>query len=178
MDETITPLPIGSEAPDFELVDVLSGKTVRLSGLRGAIVVLNFWSGECAWSRLYDEYFIQRAPRWAQQDIWLLHISSNANEEAQDVAEAAAELGVNAPILYDGDQRVANAYGAQTTPHVFVIAPDGRIAYQGAVDDRRFGQHEATVNYLDSAIGALLLGVEPDPAETPAYGCTIVREYE
>ncbi len=177
MDETIIPLPVGSEAPDFELLDVLSGETVRLSGLRGAIVVLNFWSGECAWSRLYDEYFSQRAPRWAQQDIWLLHISSNANEDANDIAEAAAELGVAGPILHDVGHTVADAYGAQTTPHIFVIAPDGRIAYQGAVDDRRFGQQEATINYLDNAIGALLLGVDPDPAETPAYGCAIVREY-
>lgn len=174
-DYEISPLPAGSEAPDFELEDILSGDHVRLSALRGAVVVLNFWSGECPWSRQYDEYFSQRAPRWADQDIWLLHISSNASEEPADVEEAAAELGIEQPILWDAGNAVADAYGAQTTPHVFVVGPEGWIVYQGAVDDRSFRQREATINYLDAAIGALLGGFEPDPANTPAYGCAIVR---
>jgi len=70
---------------------------------------------------------------------------------------------------------VADAYGAQTTPHAFLIGSDGRLLYQGAVDDRSFRQRQATTNYLDAAVSALLAGRSPDPASTPAYGCTLVR---
>ncbi len=175
--EDITPLSVGSLAPDFSLTDVLSGETYTLGALRGEMVVLNFWSGECPWSRLYDEYFARRGVEWAEQGIWLLHISSNANETAPDIEEAAYELGINMPVLHDPANAVADAYGALTTPHVFLISPHGRIAYQGAVDDRTFRQREPTVNYLDAAIEAVLAGRTPNPANTPAYGCAIVRDY-
>ncbi len=176
-DTDITPLPVGSLAPDFKLVDILSGEPYTLRDLRGEIVVLNFWSGECPWSRHFDAYFNERAPLWAQAGIWMLHISSNANEEPTDTEEAVEELGVEQPILDDPGNVVADAFGAQTTPHVFVIDPTGRVAYQGAIDDRSFRQREATVNYLDAALEALDAGRDPDPAETPAYGCTIVRDF-
>lgn len=173
----IVPLSPGEEAPGFTLTDIFSGEEVQLGALRGQVVVLNFWSGECPWSRQYDAIFAVRAAEWAEQGIRLLHIESNANEPPEEAARRAVELGVNAPILHDPRNEVADAYGALTTPHAFVIDPAGRVAYQGAVDDRSFRQREATVNYLDAAVEALLSGQPPDPAETPAYGCTIVRHF-
>jgi peroxiredoxin len=178
MSEQIVPLPVGAVAPDFTLTDALSGETYSLSELAGQIVVLDFWSGECPWSRQYDAYFIERAPEWAAQGIVLLHINSNANETPADIDEVADELGISVPILHDTGNVVADAYGAVTTPHVFVVGPDGRLAYRGAVDDRSFRQREATVNYLDNALAALLAGQRPDPAETQPYGCAIMRQYD
>lgn len=173
----ITPLTPGTAAPDFKLTDILSGDEVRLSALRGQVVVLNFWSAECPWSRYYDEYFAVRASEWAGQGIWLLHIASNATESPDDIEQKAHELGVNAPVLYDPGNEVADAYGALTTPHLFVIDAGGVIVYQGAVDDRSFRQPEPTANYLDAALDAVRAHRLPDPAQTPAYGCTIVRDF-
>jgi peroxiredoxin len=178
MSEEIVPLPVGAVAPDFTLTDALSGETYSLSSLAGRIVVLDFWSGECPWSRQYDDYFIERAPKWAEQGIILLHIDSNADETPADIDEMAEEIGISAPILHDAGNAVADAYGAVTTPQVFVIGADGRLAYRGAVDDRSFRQREATVNYLDAALAALLAGQMPDPAETQPYGCAIMRQYD
>jgi len=178
MSEEIVPLPVGAVAPDFTLTDALSGETYSLSSLAGRIVVLDFWSGECPWSRQYDAYFIERAPKWAEQGIVLLHIDSNANETPADIDEMAEEIGISVPILHDEGNTVADAYGAVTTPQVFVIGADGRLAYRGAVDDRSFRQREATVNYLDAALAALLAGQMPDPAETQPYGCAITRQYD
>ncbi len=175
--DDITPITPGTLAPDFTLIDILSGEAVTLSALRGQIVVVNFWSGECPWSRGYDQYFNERLIDWAGQGVALIHINSNINEEPTDTEEAAAEYGIEAPILDDSDNLVADAFGALTTPHVYVITPDGLIAYQGAVDDRMF-RHDATVNTLDAAVDAVLNGQMPDPAETPAYGCTIVRRFD
>ena len=173
----ITPLSPGALAPDFTLPDVLSGLEVTLGTLRGQVVVLNFWSCECPWSRRYDEYFSKRASDWEEEGIRLLHVKSNFNESLDAVERQAVKSRVDAPILDDAEGRVADRFGARTTPHVFVIDEDGRIAYQGAIDDRDFRNDKATVNYLDKALDAVRAHQQPEPAETPAYGCAIVREY-
>ena len=71
---------------------------------------------------------------------------------------------------------MADAWGAQTTPHVFVVDEAGVLRYQGAVDDVTFRQREPKRFYVKEAVDALLAGRLPEIASTPAYGCTIVRE--
>lgn len=175
-DADIKPLSPGEAAPDFTLEDTLSGEAITLSAFAGEIVVLNFWSGECPWSRHYDAYFAERAPEWAESGVRLLHVKSNLNETPDDARQWAGDVEHAAPVLDDADGRVALAYGAQTTPHIFLLNGDRRVAYQGAMDDRSFRRREATINYLDAAIAAVRAHRAPDPAETPAYGCAIVRE--
>jgi peroxiredoxin len=175
---TPVPLPPGTPAPDFSLNDLLGGETFRMPDGRGQIVVLNFWSGECAWSRQYDAFFERRVPLWARNGVRLLHISSNDSETPESVREKAAEYGVSAPVLHDVGNIIADAYGAATTPHIFVIDAAGIIAYQGAVDDRTFRRREADVCFIDEAVRALLAGRRPDPAETLPYGCAIVRRFD
>jgi hypothetical protein len=65
-------------------------------------------------------------------------------------------------------------YGAQTTPHIFVLDPAGILRYQGAFDDKTFRKRQPKVSYTLNAVNALLKGNNPDPAETPPYGCTVV----
>jgi hypothetical protein len=76
----------------------------------------------------------------------------------------------------DAQGQVADLYGAITTPHVFILDREGILRYQGAVDNITFRKREATHFFLQEAVEALLAGRLPQPAETPAYGCTIVRE--
>lgn len=171
----ITPLPAGSIAPDFTLMDVISGRPVSLSALLGAGIVLDFWSVDCPWSRHYDDYFLERAAQWAPQGVMLVMIACNAGETIEQMQDMADAYGITNPILLDEGSRVADAYGAQTTPHVFVLDGAGQIIYQGAVDDRTFRQPEPTVNTLDAAVEALIAGQLPAISDTPAYGCAIVR---
>jgi hypothetical protein len=70
---------------------------------------------------------------------------------------------------------VAEQYRAQTTPHLFVIDREGILRYQGALDDTNFRQRNATRFFLREAVKAVLVGHDPDPAQTTPYGCTIVR---
>jgi hypothetical protein len=78
--------------------------------------------------------------------------------------------------LLDADGRVADLYSAITTPHVFILDREGILRYQGAVDNITFRKREATHFFLQEAVEALLAERLPEPAETPAYGCAIVRE--
>lgn len=164
-------LTIGAEAPDFLLRDI-DGHPHALSHYRGQLVVLNFWSAECPWSKRADEAMAQYARDWGNQLVWI-SIAPNANESAEDVRAEAAARGLPL-VLMDPARELTERYGAETTPHLFVIDPSGRLRYQGAFDDVQFRQPEPTRHYLKDAVDALLAGGEPEETITPAYGCTIV----
>lgn len=163
---------IGASAPPFELPDIRGGSH-RLSDYRGRIVVLEFWSAKCPWSARVDEDLAEQRPDWGDQ-IVLVHIASNVDEGVEGIREVSEDRGLSL-ILVDSDQRVADAYGAQTTPQFFLIDAEGMLRYQGSLDDADFRQREATQHYLMNAISAVMKGEEPDPAETAPYGCALVR---
>ncbi len=160
-------------APDFELPD-LHGSLHKLSAYLGRIIIINFWSAECPHSERTDRLMPELLAQWGEEVI-VLPIASNRNESVPMVAEVAKARHVPT-ILIDVTQAVADLYEAISTPHVFVIDPQGILRYRGAVDNVKFRQPKATRFYLQEVIGALLDGREPDLQETLAYGCAIVRE--
>ena len=166
-------MEIGVPAPDFTLSD-LDGNSHSLDGYRGRIVLVNFWSADCPWSERADSQFKSWLREWGERVV-LLTVASNANEPRQQVADIACQRGI-LPVLLDSGCRVADAWGAQTTPHAFVVDGSGILRYQGAVDDVTFRQREPRRLYVREAIDALLAGRLPEVASTPAYGCTIVRQ--
>ena len=165
-------LRIGEPAPSFELPD-LDGVPHRLEAYRGRIVVLNFWSAECPWSERADRALQPLLEGWGSR-VALLTIASNANEPLELLRHTAETRGL-LRVLHDAHQEAADRYGAQTTPHLFVVDAHGLLRYQGAFDDVTFRRRTPTRNYLEEAVEALLPGRAPDPAQTPPYGCTIVR---
>jgi peroxiredoxin len=164
-------LAAGAPAPDFELVD-LDGQRVALSDYRGRPVLINIWSAECPWAERADRALAGRLGQVA-----LLTIAPNENEPSGLLRQAAAERGL-APVLPDPGQRVARLYGAQTTPHYFLVDPGGRLAYQGALDDVTFRRRVPTRSYVLEAIAALESGRPVEVQETPGYGCAIVWDFE
>jgi peroxiredoxin len=160
-------------APDFELQD-LQGKHHKLGDHRGKIVIINFWSAECPHSERTDHYIVSLLERW-NGEVELFSIAANRNESLQLVELVAATRGIPR-VLVDAQGQVADLYDAITTPHVFILDREGILRYQGAVDNITFRKREATHFFLQEAVEALLAGRLPQPAETPAYGCTIVRE--
>jgi len=163
----------GDLAPDFKLPDLDSAPHM-LSDCRGQIVLVNFWSAECPWSERADNQFKLWQEGWGERVV-LLTIASNVNETPELIAKAAHRRGI-APVLLDSSCRVAESWGAQTTPHAFVVDEAGILRYQGAVDDVTFRQREPKRFYVKEAVDALLVGRLPEAASTPAYGCTIVRQ--
>lgn len=163
---------LGQPAPDFALPD-LAGAARRLKDGRGKIVVLNFWSAECPWSARSDPDVLQ-AVRESGDGVWYWPIAANANEERVQIEAVAGRRGLET-VLLDPDQHVADEYGAQTTPHIFVVGGDGILRYAGAPDDVTFRQREPTRSYLREALSALMAGRLPEVQETPGRGCALVR---
>lgn len=166
-------LQLNSPVPDFELPD-LDGNPHRLSGHRGKIVIVNFWSCECPHSERTDKAIMSMFVQW-REDVAMVSIASNRNESAGALKQAA-ETRRLPEVLRDADCRVANLFEAQTTPHVFVIDREGILRYRGAVDDMMFRRRQPTRFFLDEAVESLLEGRLPALTESPAYGCAIVRE--
>jgi len=108
-------------------------------------------------------------------EVELLSIASNQNETAQSVEEAARSRTIPT-VLIDAGHVVADRYEAVTTPHVFVVDKEGVLRYRGAVDDVTFRHRTASRFFLKEVVDSLLDGHLPTLTETPAYGCTIVRE--
>ena len=109
------------------------------------------------------------------ENVQLLSIAANKNEPTHMVMDVsrARQLPI---VLIDAEHAVADLYEAITTPHVFVVDRDGILRYRGAIDDITFRRRKATRFYLQEAVESLLAGQVPELQETPAYGCTIVRE--
>ncbi len=166
-------MQINRPAPDFQLPD-LQGQLHSLSDERGRIVIVNFWSAECPHSERADRSTMACLVQWGE-DVALLSISSNQNESAQMLEDVARSRRLPM-VLVDREHAIADLYEAVTTPHVFVVDRKGILRYRGAVDDVTFRQRKATRFYLEEAVEALLDGRLPGTQETPAYGCTIVRE--
>ena len=165
-------IPNNQPAPDFSLPD-LKGNPHNLSETRGRVVVLNFWSAECPWAKRADEALAGYRKIW-REEVGLLSVASNANEPPELLSRVATERGLPV-VLHDADQRVADLFGAQTTPHLFVLDPAGILRYQGTLDDVSFRQREATQAYLKAAVEAVLADRTPDPGQTLPYGCSLVR---
>jgi peroxiredoxin len=89
-----------------------------------------------------------------------------------EMRKRAERLGFNFDYLYDEDQAVARALGAERTPEVFLFDRDRRLVYHGAIDDSR-DERTVTRNYLRDALDALLSGEQPSVTETPTVGCTV-----
>ena len=166
-------MQVNQPAPDFKLPD-LHGKTHTLSEYRGSIVIINFWSCECPHSERADGMIHDVLKKWDGDIVWL-SIAANQNESADSVEEAARARSLPT-VLFDAGHIVADLYEAVTTPHVYVVDKDGILRYCGAVDDVTFRQRKSTRFFLDEAVGSLINGHLPALTETPAYGCTIVRE--
>lgn len=162
----------GQPAPDFSLND-LNGRPYALSDLRGRLVILNFWSAECPWAKRADEKLIPWTEEWGDE-VLLLPIASNANEALPLLKQVAEERSLPL-VLHDKFQRVAELYGAQATPHVYLVGKEGILRYQGAFNDVTFRKQTPSQEYLREGVEALLAGNLPDPAQTPPYGCAIVK---
>jgi peroxiredoxin len=168
----IQSLVIGMKAPDFTLYD-LENKVHRLSDHRQRLVVINFWSAECPWAERGDHLLLEWLQDW-QEQVVLITVASNANETPDLLKKVASQRGLPF-VLRDVDHQVADLYGAETTPHVFVVDEQGLIRYLGGIDDITFRKRTASQFYLRQAVEALLDGHQPDISQTDPYGCTIVR---
>ena len=174
---------VGAPAPVFTAVDS-NGKTVNLGDFKGKTVVLEWTNDGCPYVRKHYGSGNMQAlqKKWTDEGIvWLSVISSPPGEQGFADAARANSLTADrkaAPtaVLLDPKQEVAKAYGALVTPHMYIVTPDGTLAYAGAIDDKptaRTGDIKGATNYVDNALSELKAGKPVSTTNTRAYGCVV-----
>lgn len=165
---------VGKAAPDFRLKDE-SGKEHGLSQYKGKIVVLEWTNPECPFVvRHYDAKTMERTWEGAGKDeiVWLA-IDSTAHNTPEKSKEWKTQRGFDYPVLQDPDGKVGKLYGAKTTPHMYVIDPEGILRFAGGIDDDPRGNKETKKNYVQAALAELLAGKEVSVKTSQPYGCTV-----
>jgi peroxiredoxin len=164
----------GSPAPVFALTDVHGQKHSLEQYLGNRLVVLMFIATQCPISNDYNERMAALHEDYAGTDVAILGINSNRQESVEEIAEHAEKYRFGFPILKDVNNVVADAYGAEVTPEVYVIDSKGVLRYHGRIDDSR-DPDDITVNDLRDTLDALLAGKDVPKSVTKAFGCSIKR---
>jgi peroxiredoxin len=165
---------IGKPAPAFNGTDETGAKH-SLADYEGKAVVLEWTNPDCPFvARHYEADTMEKlaATLGAKEVVWLAVNSTHSNT-ADDTKKWKAEQGFTYATLQDADGSIGKAYGAKTTPHMYVIDAQGILRYRGAIDDDPSGSNAAPKNYVDSAVAAVLAGSSPDPSDTKSYGCSV-----
>ena len=174
---------VGKPAPEFTLND-LSGKPVKLADFRGRHVVLEWVNPECPYvQKHYDSANMQSLQRdyTGQKVAWLTINSTNAGHSEfyppQKMAAWMKEMkAAPSATLLDPTGKVGRAYNARTTPHMYIIDPQGKLVYAGGIDDKRSTSQadvKTAKNYVRAAMGEALAGKPIGDASTRPYGCSI-----
>ena len=173
---------IGKPAPAFTMKDT-DGKTHSLSDFKGKIVVLEWFCPTCPYSggkggrSIHNNGAVKALGKDLKKVdpdvVYLLVDSSTAKmrmtpeELSKKDAGMKDSLGITAPILIDGDTSVAKAYGAKSTPHMYVIDADGVLRYQGAFSDQK------KTNYVLNSVKAIKDGSTVEPTYVKQWGCGV-----
>ena len=174
--EPTTESEIGKTAPEFTLANY-DGKTISLSDYKGKIAVLEWLNYECPFVRYHYEEaktMIKLIDKYKDKNVIWLAINSTGHLTTEKNKEFADKHKLGYPILDDRSGKTGRAYGAKTTPHMFIIDTKGVIAYAGAIDNSPLGREkEGVINYVDKALTELTTGKSISISNTEPYGCSV-----
>jgi peroxiredoxin len=173
----------GTPAPGFTLTDT-AGKPVSLADFRGRYVVLEWTNPECPF---VQKHYVSRnmqelQKEWSARDVvWLSINSTNSGHSEYKTGEQMAtwmraQGAAQKATLLDGTSATGRAYGAKTTPHMFVVDPSGKLVYNGAIDDKRSSNPadaKGAHNYVRAALAEATAGRPVTVASTAPYGCSV-----
>ena len=173
-------LDLGTEAPDFSLPDVVTGRSISPAAYKDSPALLvMFICRHCPYVKHVQSELSVLGAEYQQRGVGIIAISSNdASTHPEDAPGSlkamAQELGFTFPLCYDESQAVAKAYAAACTPDFFVFDRDRRLAYRGQLDDSRpKSDRPVTGSDLRAALDAVLAGRPASTEQTPSMGCNI-----
>jgi peroxiredoxin len=174
---------VGQPAPAFTATDT-AGKTVTLADFKGKYVVLEWTNPGCPFvQKHYDSGNMPATQKeaTAKGAVWL-SINTTAKEAGDYMAPAElqgwmkSKSGAPTATLMDSDSKVGRAYGARTTPHMYIVDPQGKLVYAGAIDSKPTANPadiKTATNYVTQALGEAMSGKAISRATTQAYGCSV-----
>jgi peroxiredoxin len=179
----LEPPPVGSAAPDFSVPDA-KGQTHSLSQYKGKYVVLEWFNPECPFvKKHYGSGNMQKLQEaYTSKGVVWLTIDSNApGTEGSITPEQAQKITASwnthqTALLLDPEGKAGRAYGAKNTPNMVIIGPEGKIAYEGAIDSKASpnpADIPSSTNYIKVALDESLAGKPVSTPQTKPYGCSV-----
>lgn len=173
-------LALGTKAPDFSLLDTVSGNTLSLKELKSdKATVIMFICNHCPYVIHINEGLVKLATNYQSKGVNFIAISSNdATQYPQDgpeeMTEHAKVAGYPFPYLYDESQNIARQYQAACTPDFYLFNEELSLVYRGQLDSSRPGTDiPVTGEDLCQAINATLSGESVSIEQKPSLGCNI-----
>jgi peroxiredoxin len=176
---------VGQQGPTFSGKDS-QGKTVSLDQYRGKYVVLEWTNLTCPFTKKhYDSGNMQALQReWTAKGVVWLTVLSSSPSHAEDGYLTAAEENEHlarvhahpTAAILDASGEIGRLYGAKTTPHMFVIDPQGKLIYAGAIDNKPTtdtADVKTAKNYVSAALSEAMAGLPVEMASTRPYGCSV-----
>lgn len=174
---------VDKKAPSFSLKNE-KGEMVSLESFKGKYVVLEWMNHGCPFvKKHYNSNNIQETQAAVIDDntVWLSIISSAEGKQGystpkQAVADRERVNSLASHILLDTKGAVGQAYGAKTTPHMFIVNPKGIVAYEGAIDSVASADQadiKGATNYIKAAFAAIKKGEKIKKRKTRPYGCSV-----
>src|SRR5437879_7598564 len=174
---------VGTAAPDFSVPDA-NGKTQSLTQYKGKYVVLEWFNPECPFvKKHYGSDNMQKLQQeYTSKGVTWLTIDSNAPGTEGNITPDQAQTIMaswktkQTALLLDPESKVARSYGAKNTPNMVVIAPEGKIVYEGAIDSNATPNPNDipnSTNYVKAALDESLAGRPISNAQTKPYGCSV-----
>ena len=166
---------VGTAAPAFSLKGI-DGKDYTLESLKGKVVVLEWFNPTCPYVIKHHQKNTTMKDTWTKfkdKDVVWLAVATGKTADEASLKKAAEGWKIEYPILLDPTGDTGNAYGAKTTPHMYVINKEGVLVYAGAIDNNKDANTKGDVNYVEQALTSVLAG---EPVKTPTskpYGCSV-----
>jgi len=180
--DIVEELEIGARAPmiDHEVKDV-SGETLTLSDVadeNGLLVI--FSCNTCPWVDKWENRYNPVSELAKENGIGMIALNPNTEyrdrgDSFEDMKKRAESKNYKFPYALDENNKLADAFGATRTPHVFLFNSDLELVYRGAIDDNANSAENVSRHYLKDAIRALASGEEISTKTTKSLGCTIKR---
>jgi hypothetical protein len=178
--KSLDELAIGAKVPlaDVEMQDV-SGKALTLKDVaKSNGLLVNFSCNTCPWVEAWEDRYNPVAGLAKQHNIGVIALNPNAairgeGESLQDMKERASAKGYEFYYALDEGAKLAEAFGATRTPHIFLFNSDMELVYKGAIDDNAKSAEDVENPYLKNAIKNLAAGDKIEPQATKSLGCTI-----
>jgi thioredoxin-related protein len=172
----------GSKLPlkNEKMLDI-SGEKFSLADLKGENGTLIIFScNTCPFVINWEDRYREVEALSKRVNVGLVYINPNENQRQgvdsyEAMKEHAGKYQYSAPYLVDVDSKVANAFGAKTTPHIFLFDKNDKLVYQGSIDDNSKDKNEVKEKYLQNALMNLQQGKAINPDQTKAVGCSIKR---
>lgn len=174
-----TMMPLGTEAPAFELTDVVSGTLVRFHDQPVVATLVAFICNHCPYVVHIIQEFVAVAAEAQKRGIRVLAISSNdvtcyPQDSPENMKEFAAVHRFTFPYLFDETQQVAKAYQAACTPDLYLFDADNRCVYRGRFDASTPGNgRPVTGEDIRDAIDSIVNGQPVSTEQFPSIGCSI-----